>query len=170
MQLPQPRDPSSFHLSLVCLGNICRSPIAAVVLRRQFTEAGLTSVRVDSAGLGGWHVGEQMDPRSARVLVASGYDRDEVSGHRAQQFDRDWFAGRDLVLGMDDANLDGLRRLAGPDDRHRVGLFGWFGTNVGEIPDPYTASGEAFDEVLEMVEEAGAGLVAELSSLLRPTG
>ncbi|MET9019486.1 low molecular weight protein-tyrosine-phosphatase [Actinopolymorpha sp. NPDC004070] len=168
MQLPPPRDPSAYHLSLVCLGNICRSPIAAVVVRQQLAEAGLTAVRVDSAGLGGWHVGEGMDPRSARVLVASGYDADEVSAHRAQQFDRDWFAGRDLVLGMDDANLDGLRRLAGPGDRHRVGLFGWFGRNVNEIPDPYTASGEAFDKVLEMVEEAAAGLVAELGSLLAP--
>nr|WP_238345593.1 low molecular weight protein-tyrosine-phosphatase [Actinopolymorpha cephalotaxi] len=152
------------------MGNICRSPIAAVVVRRQLVEAGLAAVRVDSAGLGGWHVGEEMDPRSARVLVASGYDRDEVSAHRAQQFDRGWFEGRDLVLGMDDANLDGLRRLAGPADRHRVGLFGWFGTNVGEIPDPYTAGGEAFDEVLELVEEAAAGLVEELGPLLRPTG
>lgn len=170
MQLPPPRDPSAYHLSLVCLGNICRSPIAAVVVRRQLAEAGFTAVRVDSAGLGGWHVGEEMDPRSARVLVASGYDLDEVSAHRAQQFDRGWFAGRDLVLGMDDANLDGLRRLAGQADRHRVGLFGWFGRNVGEIPDPYTAGGEAFDEVLELVEEAAAGLVAELGPLLRPTG
>ncbi|GAA5013288.1 low molecular weight phosphotyrosine protein phosphatase [Actinopolymorpha pittospori] len=169
MKLPEPRDGdpgSPYRVSLVCLGNICRSPIAAVVLRQRLADAGLTTVTVDSAGLGDWHVGHRMDSRSAGVLRAAGYDENDIDGHRARQFQREWLAGRDLVLGMDDSNLSALRRLAAPGERERIGLFGWFGADGGDIPDPYDADGQAFDLVLDLVEDAATKLSDELARLL----
>ena len=171
VQLPEPRDGdagSPYRVSLVCLGNICRSPIAAVVLRQRLADAGLTTVTVDSAGLGDWHVGHRMDPRSAAVLRAAGYDETDIDGHQARQFQRDWLAQRDLVLGMDGSNLSALRRLAPPGERERIGLFGWFGADGGDIPDPYEADGQAFTLVLHLVKDAATKLSDELARLIGP--
>jgi Protein-tyrosine-phosphatase len=152
----------TFRVCLVCLGNICRSPMAEVVLREVLDRRGLSDVvTVDSAGTGGWHVGEPMDERAAAALAAAGYDG---SRHRARQFDRRWFAERDLVLAMDRQNLSALRRLApeGADVR----LFRSFDPDApqdAEVPDPYYGGPEGFARVLEMVEAAAEG-VAEYAA------
>ena len=101
--LPAPRRPGSpYRIVLVCLGNICRSPMADVVLNQRLEAAGLAdAVEVVSAGTGDWHVGNPMDRRAAAVLTTHGYD---ASRHRAQQFTSDWFAEHDLVLTMDHDN------------------------------------------------------------------
>jgi protein-tyrosine phosphatase len=69
---------------------------------------------------------------------------------------------------MDGSNLSDLRRLAPPSDRERIGLFGWFGADGGDIPDPYEADGQAFDLVLDLVEDAATKLSDELARLLEP--
>ncbi|WP_020577964.1 low molecular weight protein-tyrosine-phosphatase [Actinopolymorpha alba] len=169
MTLPLPRaaSPAPYHISMICLGNICRSPIAEVVFRQRLVDADLaTAVVVDSAGLGGWHVGQPMDPRSQAVLREAGYAEGEVRRHRAQQIERDWFASRDLVLAMDGSNLDGLRSLAPAGDAARIALFGTYGGNIGEIPDPYYGGPEGFAHVLRLVERAAAGLASDLAELL----
>ena len=115
--LPPPRTPGRYAISLVCLGNICRSPTAHVVLEARLAAAGLDDrVSVRSSGTGDWHVGRPMDSRAAATLEADGYD---ASRHRARQYDDSWAAEDDLVLAMDH---DNLADLGGRTDR------------VGDVP------------------------------------
>src|SRR5262245_7346966 len=162
-----PKDPSApgqpYRICVVCLGNICRSPIAEVVLTDRLRDAGFDqAVVVDSAGTSGWHVGEDMDPRSRRTLEQAGYD---VPLHHARTIRADWFDERELVLGMDRRNLDTLSQLSAYAPG-QVRMFGSFG-QVGEVPDPYQGGPEGFVQVLAMVEKASDALVAELVTTLR---
>ena len=105
--LPPPRDPGRYRIAVVCLGNICRSPVAEVVLTARIADAGLADrVEVTSSGTGTWHLGEAMDARAASTLTAAGYDG---SRHAAQKFDPGSLAGLDLVLAMDGSNLADIR-------------------------------------------------------------
>jgi protein-tyrosine phosphatase len=155
--LPPPRTPGRYRIAMVCLGNICRSPMADVVLSSLVADAGLDDrVEVTSSGTGDWHVGEPMDRRAAATLTAQGHD---ASRHRAQQFAPTWLADRDLVLAMDH---DNLADIGGPSERAR--LFRDFdpeGTG-GDVPDPYYGGDAGFQEVLTMVERVSAVLVAAL--------
>ena len=106
-----------YRIVFVCSGNICRSPMAEVIARSMLADAGLAAeVSVDSAGTGGWHEGEGADRRTVRALADHGYDG---SSHRAREFDRAWFAERDLILVADRTHLDILRRWA-PDEASRA--------------------------------------------------
>ncbi|MDN4160923.1 low molecular weight protein-tyrosine-phosphatase [Nocardioides abyssi] len=159
--LPAPRTPGRYSIALVCLGNICRSPMADVVLSERVDEAGLSGlVRVVSSGTGGWHVGKPMDPRSAATLTAAGYD---ATRHRAQQFAPSWLDEHDLVLVMDSANL---ADVGGAGDRVMLlRELDPVGTG-GEVPDPYYGGDDGFEEVLEMVERTSAAITAALQRLL----
>lgn len=159
-----PKDPSApYRICVVCLGNICRSPIAEVVLTDRLRKAGLDQITVvDSAGTSGWHVGEDMDPRSRRTLEQAGY---AVPPHEARTIRAGWFGERELILGMDRRNLDKLGQLSAYAPG-QVRLFGSFG-QVGEVPDPYQGGPEGFVQVLAMVEKASDALVAELVTTLR---
>ncbi|QBI55746.1 low molecular weight protein-tyrosine-phosphatase [Streptomonospora litoralis] len=169
MSLPEPLDPAGpYRVSLVCLGNICRSPMAEKVLTAELGRAGLTgAVAVDSSGTGGWHVGSGMDSRAAAALRVHGYPTD----HTARRFDPARFADRDLILAMDLDNLDELVQLA-PDPQavdERLRLFRTFAPGGGgsanpEVPDPYYGGDDGFSTVLSMVESAAKGLTAELSA------
>src|SRR5919204_5014119 len=88
-ELPPPREPGApYRVCLVCLGNICRSPMAETVLRGPLAEAGLDdAVALDSAGTGDWHLGEPMYPPAQEALARRGYDG---PGHRARQFPPSW--------------------------------------------------------------------------------
>jgi protein-tyrosine phosphatase len=146
---------------LVCLGNICRSPTAQVVLERRLAEAGLDDrVDVRSAGTAGWHIGNPMDPRSAATLSAAGYD---PTRHRARQYAESWADDCDLVLAMDG---DNLTELGGRSDR--VGLFRDFDPVEpgSEVPDPYYGGTDGFAHVLTMIERTSDALVARLAVLL----
>jgi len=157
-----------FRVALVCLGNICRSPIADVVVNAELRAAGLSDrVEVTSCGTGTWHVGERMDSRAADVLSAAGYD---PSRHRARHFGADWH-DHDLILVMDRANLaDVLAEL--PADRHdRVRMFRSYDPDVTagdpaevpDVPDPFYGGPEGFDDVLAIVERTARRLVQELA-------
>jgi protein-tyrosine phosphatase len=155
----------TYRIAVVCLGNICRSPIADVVLNAQLAEAGLSDeVEVTSCGTGTWHVGESMDSRAAAVLSRAGYD---ASRHRASHFGPDWH-DHDLILAMDSSNLaDVLAEL--PPDRHdRVRLFRSYDpeargdAQVPDVPDPFYGGPDGFDEVLAIVERSARELVREL--------
>ncbi|MFB9889864.1 low molecular weight protein-tyrosine-phosphatase [Planobispora takensis] len=158
----------SYHVCVVCLGNICRSPIAEVVLRETLAEHGLDGlVTVDSAGTGGWHQGGPMDERAAAVLAEHGYDG---SSHRARQFLKEWYGHADLVLAMDGENLRALRRMAPPGaDVRLFRSFDPAAPPAAEVPDPYYGGPEGFAEVLEMVRAASEGLAKHLSETLRPS-
>lgn len=143
---------------MVCLGNICRSPMAHVVLERQLADAGLAEqVEVTSSGTGSWHLGDPMDQRAAATLRDAGYDPNK---HRAAHFDRTWF-DRDLILVMDNANLRDVRAQG----EGQVRLFRDFDpAGPGEVPDPYYGGAEGFHDVLAMVERTCAELVSQLES------
>jgi low molecular weight protein-tyrosine phosphatase len=154
----------------VCLGNICRSPMAEVVLRAQLAAAGLLDrVIVDSAGTGDWHLGQSMNPSARRQLERRGYDG---SAHRARQFDASWLAERDLILAMDGSNLANLRALAqqagaAPDMMRRIRLFGELaGLDGADVPDPWGGSTAEFAEVLTMLETGMARIVGQLRDVV----
>ena len=142
-----------FRVVMVCLGNICRSPIAAAVLADRVQRAGL-DVSVASAGTGGWHAGDNADPRARAALRARGY----VVHHAAQQFTRDWFDRYDLVVAMDQHNVADLLRLRSDASVHL--LREWDPEGSGDVPDPYYGGAEGFDEVVDMAERSCDGLVA----------
>lgn len=140
------------RITTVCLGNICRSPIAAAVLAAELADL---DVEVDSLGTGGWHVGEGADPRAIAALQRAGYDLE----HTARQASADVLADSDLVLAMDSDNLEFLQAL-GVD---AVLIRDFDPRGVGEdVPDPYYGTFAEFDEVVEMVQATVPGLRAHL--------
>jgi protein-tyrosine phosphatase len=167
--IPPSRDPSRpYRICVVCLGNICRSPIGEVVLRAELEQAGLASrVEVDSAGTGDWHLGEAMHSGARAELSRRGFDG---SRHRARQIEGSWLAGYDLLLAMDRANLASLRQLAGRDEDllHRVALMRSFDPEAdgAEVPDPYDGGPEDFAEVFDLVQAAARGLAGRLAAEL----
>jgi len=156
---------AALRVCVVCAGNICRSPMAEVVLRAQLAEAGLSDlVAVDSAGTGSWHEGQPADPRAVAALASVGLDG---RGHRARVFQPQWLAERDLVVVMDTTNLADLTRMARgrpPDGRLRL-LREWDPASEGsaEVPDPYFGDDRDFASVLATVRRSTAGLVDELA-------
>jgi protein-tyrosine phosphatase len=156
------------RVTAVCSGNICRSPIAEVVLRDAVERAGLGhAVLVDSAGVGAWHVGQGADRRSVQVLARHGYDG---SGHEVRQITRSWIDADDapdLLLALDSSHLRDLRRLAPESD---VRLLRSFDPESHaddlDVPDPYYGSLSDFEEVLAQVEAATPGVLAHLRTLL----
>lgn len=168
-QVPPPRHPGRYAVALVCLGNICRSPMSHVVLEDRLSAAGLSEqVRVTSGGTGGWHVGGAMDSRAAATLTAAGYD---PTRHRARQYDGTWADEHDLVLAMDRQNLADLRAVSpGLDTDGRLRLFRDHDPAEpgGEVPDPYYGGDEGFEEVLAMVERTSDALVAQLARAVAP--
>jgi protein-tyrosine phosphatase len=157
-----------FRIALVCLGNICRSPMAQVVLEKRVEQAGLDDlVEVDSAGTGDWHVGEPMDKRAAATLTDAGYD---ATRHVAQTFSADWFAEHDLVLVMDASNHADVVDLAPTVEAHgQVRMFREFDPEASEgddeVPDPWYGGAEGFTEVLAMVERTADEIVAQLPDI-----
>ena len=157
-----------YRIALVCLGNICRSPIAEAVLRRLVADDGTLRDRVvvSSAGTGAWHVGEAMDLGSAAVLTARGYD---PAGHRAQQMTADLVGRYDLLVALDTDNLADLRRMVGARRRPAVALLRDFDPDAApgsSVPDPYGGGPDGFEVVHAQVEAACRGLLARLPELL----
>lgn len=162
--LPPPRK-SPYRIATVCSGNICRSPTSHVVLESRLHEAGLADlVRVESFGLGGWHVGEPMDERSAATLTRAGYD---ATRHRAQQLTVRRIEDFDLLLAADRSHVAGMTRLGAP--RQRIRLQRDFDPVEpgSDVPDPYYGGAYGFEEVLTMIERSTASLVVALTKLLQ---
>nr|WP_034816051.1 low molecular weight protein-tyrosine-phosphatase [Ensifer sp. BR816] len=149
------------RILFVCLGNICRSPLAEGVMRELVGRAGYRqSVSVDSAGTGAWHVGHPPDRRSIAVARAHGIDIKDLRGRQISAAD---FAAFDLILGMDRCNVSELMRLASPETAHKVHLFMTLATgrNV-DVPDPYYETADAFDALYQGLEEGCSSLLAKL--------
>lgn len=143
----------------VCLGNICRSPTAEGVFRAQVERAGLSAqIEMDSAGTASWHIGKSPDTRAQAAAATRGYDLSPLRGRQVAAGD---FARFDFVLAMDEDNQANLLALCPPEYRHKVRLFLSFSERWAghAVPDPYYGGAEGFDQVLDMVEEAGRGLL-----------
>lgn len=144
----------------VCLGNICRSPLAEGVFGAvlQAKAPGL-AVRLDSAGTGGWHTGSAPDPRSIAIAERHGID---ISGQKARKVVADDFSRFDLIFGMDRSNVEDLRQLAPVYARERVHLFlDYAGMTDREVPDPYYGGPDGFADVYRMIREASEAIVSK---------
>lgn len=161
--------PGVFRICFVCTGNICRSPMAEAVFREMIKARGWQkNVAVHSAGTGEWHVGERSDPRTVASLKSRGYNG---AGHRARQFDVDWFAELDLIIAFDRSHERILKTWA-PDDeaRSKVHLLMSFDPENGgviDVPDPYYSDTAMFDSVLSMIERACEALFRQLEPGIR---
>lgn len=151
------------RLLMVCLGNICRSPLAEGAVRAHLDRSGLGWVEVDSAGTGGWHAGEPPDRRSIAVAAGSGVD---IRGQRARKLRGTDFEHFDWLLCADRSVLRDVRSMAPSGSAAQTALLlEWAGLGEGgEVPDPYTGGAEDFRRVWAMVDAAAAGIVTRLSS------
>lgn len=156
---------SPYRITVVCTGNICRSPMAEFVLRERFAEAGLEdAVSIDSAGTTAWEEGNPPDPRTLDVLRRNRHTTD-YSGHRARVFDRRWFDDVDLVLAADHGHHSTLRRLAPtPDVADKVRMLRSFDPSglTGDalaMDDPWYGDDSSFDQTYAEVVAAADGVV-----------
>jgi protein-tyrosine phosphatase len=172
--MPEDERVQPYRVTVVCSGNICRSPIAEVVLRQAVEDAGLGhAVVVDSAGIGGWHAGDPADRRTRAVLRRHGYDGD---AHRAQQITARWFDREDaprLLLAMDTTHYDDLVRLAPDAEVVMMRAFDPALADVPhpsdelDVPDPYYGGDDGFEDVLAMIEAATPGTLAHIRTRMK---
>ncbi len=147
----------------VCLGNICRSPTAEGVFRAIVEREGLdATITIDSAGTSDWHVGSKADSRTIKAAASRGYDLSPLRGRQAVVEDFDSF---DYILAMDRSNLSELQSLRPVSFQGHLGLFLDFAesSSVSEVPDPYYGGADGFDHVLDLVEDACAGLLKHIA-------
>ena len=147
----------------VCLGNICRSPLAEGVFRSQAKERGLEGLfEIDSAGTGAWHVGQAPDSRMRQTAMKHGVD---LSEQRARQFKEKDLADFDYVFAMDESNLGDIL-LHDREDRYheRVVLFRRYDPKPDDyqVPDPYYGGKQGFEQVYDLILDASQGLLAHI--------
>ena len=147
----------------VCLGNICRSPLAEGVLRAVLAERGKGhDIVLDSAATSGWEVGSAPDPRSIEIAARHGI---EISRQRARKVLPEDFSRFDLILGMDRSNVRDLKALAPAAARDRVHLYLDFAEGAArDVPDPYYEDQQAFVAVYRMIREASEALAKRLDA------
>jgi protein-tyrosine phosphatase len=175
-----PTHQDTLQVVFVCTGNICRSPMGDVVLRhlaagRRLSDGTSLGDRlvVSSAGTGGWHAGEPMDPRARAALERRGY---VDQGHRARAFETAWMDGTDLVVCMDRSHrqtLASMARARSGDYRHedQLVMMRSFDRQAGgdpDVPDPYYGDDAEFEACLDLVEAGCRGLVEHLAGRLDP--
>jgi protein-tyrosine phosphatase len=157
---------SEVTISMVCLGNICRSPMAAAILHNRKSEISKPKIIVDSSGTGAWHVGEGPNPMSKKTWEKHGLQYD----HIAKKFSKNDFYASDLILVMDSSNYANIMSLANEDVKHKVFYLRQFDLDLRgakieelEVPDPYSLPIGHFEAVYEMIDKAVTGLLQELA-------
>lgn len=163
-----PFEPKPIRILFVCLGNICRSPLAEGVFRAEVFGAGLAkAIEADSCGTGHWHIGDPPHPNSRTVAKERGFSIDDLRGRQIDPLD---FSRFDHIIAMDRKNLTDLRAMAPKSQHRKITLFlsyvGDAGGNVDEdeIPDPYGLAPENYRETLDLCEEAARGLLAYIKN------
>lgn len=148
----------------LCLGNICRSPLAEGVFRDAYGGDG-SPFDVDSAGTAAWHVGKSPDPGSVAVARKYGVD---LSAQRARQLVAADFDSFDFIVAMDASNVQNARRVVAPRDGQLVRLRDFDpAPGDGDVPDPYGGGGEHFEEVYTIVKRSLPGLVEYMQATTR---
>jgi len=150
------------RILLVCMANICRSPMAASVLRQMVCAAGLSAgVAIDAAGIHAQPDGKRPDARALQALAARHY---RPGKSRSRQITRQDFERFDMVLAMDSTNLAALQAQCPPQHRHKLSLFLAFATGLGEseVPDPYYGNQAGFERVMDLCEAGACGLLKQL--------
>ena len=161
--MPDPRK-DKIRVLMVCLGNICRSPTAEAMLRHHVHAAGLADrIEVDSAGTADYHVDSPPDRRAVAHGEQRGLRMQHLRGRQVERADFDRF---DYVLAMDEDNLMNLKRIRPAGSRAQVALLMSFAPQAGarEVPDPYYGGADGFEQVLDLVDSACEGILANLRS------
>lgn len=146
-------------LLMVCMGNICRSPMAQAIAKKLAGNAQLTHLlEFDSAGTHAHHQGDRTDPRAQAVLLRHGYDGSSIRSRRITMRD---FQDFDLILAMDAGNLMALQHICPLQDRHKLSLFLTQAEALSdtEVPDPYYGNLAGFEHVLTLCEAGAKGLI-----------
>jgi len=153
------------RILFVCMGNICRSPTAEGVFRRLVQErAPQLPIEIDSAGTHDYHVGEPPDARAVQAAARRGID---LRGLRARQVSDEDFGRFDLILAMDRLNYATLLDRAPEPSHPRIRLFMDFAcSEIEDVPDPYYGGPLGFEQVLDLAEEAAAGLLDEVMTTM----
>lgn len=158
------------NVLFVCMGNICRSPMAEGIFRREIIKAGLQDkVHVDSAGTHSYHVGARPDQRAQNAVSRRGVNISELRGRQVADVDFERF---DYILAMDRANLDNLKRRAPARWHGKIRLLLSFSRKYPnlDVPDPYYGGQSGFEENLDMIEDAVQGLIREIQSIQQGPG
>lgn len=143
---------------MVCLGNICRSPTAEAILRQRAKQAGVALV-VDSAGTYGGHAGATPDARSQAAGERRGYDFSGIYSRKITVAD---FSDFDVILAADHSNLANLKALCPATQHHKLRLLLSFSDQAEqEVPDPYYGGEQGFEQVLDLIESACDGILAQ---------
>lgn len=147
---------------MVCLGNICRSPLAEGILKEHLSKIP-GDFYIDSAGTGAWHVGSPPDPRSIAAAQRKGIS---ISEQRARQLKRSDFDEFDLIFTMDESIHSDVKKLAGDPVHHtKIHLLRTYaGHHDSKVPDPYYESDEAFDNVYALIDEACVKIAAAIQN------
>lgn len=145
---------------MVCLGNICRSPLAEGILRHRLDAMGRDDVLVDSAGTSAYHVGEPPDPRSIAVAERHGID---IRGLRARQLTAEDGNQFDWILVMDDQNLASARRML-PEAHHKIHkLLYWYQpAQTPDVPDPYYGGQDGFEQVFQLIDRGCQAFIEQV--------
>jgi protein-tyrosine phosphatase len=152
------------RILFVCMGNICRSPSAEGVFRQLVaSRAPQLSIEIDSAGTHDYHIGAPPDRRAVEAARRRGID---LTGLRARRVEPGDFERFDLIIAMDEDNLRELHDVAPAHARHRIRLMMEYAPNAASraVPDPYYGGAHGFEAVLDLLEEAAEGLLAEVLS------
>lgn len=152
---------ASVSVLFVCMGNICRSPTAEGVFRQKVAEAGLADrIQTDSAGTHAYHVGEPPDRRARSAAERRGVSLEDLRARRVSSEDFERF---DYVIAMDRDNVALLIEQSDPQHHEKIRLFLEFSKgHEDEVPDPYYGGAAGFERVLDLVEDASAGLLQVL--------
>ena len=146
----------------VCMGNICRSPTAQGVFQRLVTDNELLEhIEIDSAGTHAYHIGERPDERASAAALKRGVD---LSTQKARRVNTEDFHVFDYVIAMDSSNYEELASKCPPEHESKLSLFLEYAEDLEatEVPDPYYGGATGFERVLDLIEEASAGLLAEI--------
>lgn len=159
-------DKPKISVLFVCMGNICRSPTAEGVFRHLVTDSGLDEhVHIDSAGTHAYHVGEPPDRRARAAAERRGISLEDIQARRVQPDDFERFS---YIIAMDQDNLAILEEQSEGAHREKLRLFLEFSSGPEkEVPDPYYGGATGFERVLDLVEDAGRGLLEELRGKMK---